>query len=75
MTENKFQSFFTLGYNDYTLENFKVEAWDKPKVLEIFKELNFNRYIDRFSLRENQTTKSEEQEELYKTPFPVPLHK
>ena len=34
-----------------TLENFKVEEWDKPKVLELFKELNFNRYIDRFSLR------------------------
>ena len=34
-----------------TLEDFKVEEWDKPKVLEIFKELNFNRYIDRFSLR------------------------
>ena len=34
-----------------TLENFKVEEWDKEKVLEIFKELKFNRYIDRFSLR------------------------
>lgn len=34
-----------------TLEDFKVEEWDKKKVLEIFKELNFNRYIDRFSLR------------------------
>lgn len=34
-----------------TLEDFKVEEWDKPKVLEIFQELNFNRYIERFSLR------------------------
>ena len=34
-----------------SLEDFKVEEWDKPKVLELFKELNFNRYIDRFSLR------------------------
>ena len=35
-----------------TLEDFKVEEWDKPKVLVLFKELNFNRYIDRFSLQE-----------------------
>lgn len=34
-----------------TLEDFKVEEWDKPKVLELFQELNFNRYIERFSLR------------------------
>ena len=48
-----------------TLENFKVEEWDKPKVLELFKELNFNRYIDRFSLRSSTETK-EESKELYK---------
>ena len=41
-----------------TLENFKVEEWDKPKVLELFKELNFNRYIDRFSLRGENVAKS-----------------
>lgn len=46
------------------LEDFKVEEWDKPKVLELFKELNFNRYIDRFSLRgsENKNIKKEEKE-------------
>ena len=49
-----------------TLEDFKVEEWDKSKVLEIFKELNFNRYIDRFSLREENTNKKEEIKELYK---------
>ncbi len=49
------------------LEDFKVEEWDKPKVLEIFKELNFNRYIDRFSLRgENVKTKEEFVENNYK---------
>lgn len=42
-----------------TLENFKVEEWDKEKVLELFKELNFNRYIDRFSLR-GENVKEEE---------------
>ena len=34
-----------------TLEELKLEEWDKPKVLEIFKELNFKRYIERFNLQ------------------------
>ena len=34
-----------------TLEELKLEEWDKPKVLELFKELNFKRYIDRFNLQ------------------------
>ncbi len=33
-----------------TLDQFKVEEWDKEKVLEIFKNLNFKRYIERFKL-------------------------
>ncbi len=33
------------------LSDFKVEEWDKPKVLELFKKLKFNRYIEKFSLR------------------------
>ena len=51
------------------LSDFKVEEWDKEKVLEIFKELNFNRYIERFNLRgESVETgeKKEEAKELYK---------
>jgi len=40
-----------------TLENFKVEEWDKSKVLELFKELNFNRYIERFNLKEGEAPK------------------
>lgn len=48
-----------------TLENFKVEEWDKKKVLELFKELNFNRYIDRFSLRGEEKQK-EERKDFYK---------
>lgn len=35
------------------LSDYKVQEWDKKKVLEIFKELRFNRYIERFDL-ENQ---------------------
>ena len=49
------------------LEDFKVEEWDKPKVLELFKELNFNRYIDRFSLRGSENTNiKKEEKETYK---------
>lgn len=42
-----------------TLEDFKVEEWDKPKVLELFQKLNFNRYIERFSLRGEAEPKEE----------------
>ena len=49
-----------------TLENFKVEEWDKLKVLEIFKELNFSRYIERFSLKDENKTEKKEEKELYK---------
>ncbi len=53
------------------LNDFKVEEWDKEKVLEIFKELNFNRYIERFNLRgENSSNKETEEikeaKDLYK---------
>ena len=37
---------------DDTLEDIKLEEWDKPKVLELFEELRLNRYIERFNLRE-----------------------
>ena len=41
------------------LQNLKVEKWDKPKVLSLFKDLNFNRYIERFNLeKENNTSKN-----------------
>ena len=49
-----------------TLEDFKVEEWDKQKVLEIFKELNFKRYIDRFSLTDSAETVEKEQKDLFK---------
>ena len=50
------------------LSDFKVEEWDKEKVLEIFKELNFNRYIERFNLRGEsvETSENKEEKELYK---------
>lgn len=32
------------------LESLKIKEWNNKEVYEIFKELNFNRYIDRFNL-------------------------
>ena len=32
------------------IESLKIVEWDKEKVLSIFKELNFNRFIERFHL-------------------------
>lgn len=33
------------------LEDYKITEWDKNEVLEIFKELKFNRFIERFGLK------------------------
>lgn len=37
---------------DKNLEDFKVVEWNYAEVLELFKELRFNRYIERFNLQE-----------------------
>jgi len=46
------------------LETLKVEEWNKAEVLEIFKNLNFKKYIERFKLNEEagrgETTSSQE---------------
>lgn len=42
---------------DDTLETLKVEEWDKTKVLELFKEWDFKRYIERFNLEKNSKEK------------------
>lgn len=47
-----------------TLEDFKVEEWDREKVYELFKKLNFKRYIDRFSLSGEIKEEKKEQEKL-----------
>jgi DNA polymerase-1 len=41
-----------------TLEELKIEEWDREKVLEIFQSLNFKRYIERFNLLETRSRKS-----------------
>ena len=38
---------------DIDLNNIEVKPWNNAEVLEIFRKLRFNRYIERFSLREN----------------------
>ena len=40
---------------DKELGDFKLQEWNKPEVLKIFRELRFNKYIERFNL-ENQST-------------------
>ena len=49
------------------LEEFKVVEWNKKEVLEIFKELRFNRFIERFSLdKENiEISNSKAEEKLF----------
>ena len=52
---------------DKNIEYFKVVDWDKKKVLELFKKLRFNRYIDRFGLEniENLEEASKNIEDLF----------
>ena len=42
------------------LEDVKVREWDRDKVAEIFKKLNFNRFIERFNLNKEIDNKKEE---------------
>ncbi len=44
------------------LELFKVKEWDNKKVLELFRNLRFNRYIERFNLEQVQNDVNEEKE-------------
>lgn len=41
------------------IEDLKVKDWNNEKVYEIFKDLNFKRYIERFSL-EGEINKKQE---------------
>lgn len=49
---------------DRELLNFKVKEWDK-KVLEIFKDLRFNRYIERFNLENEETVEEKDISNLF----------
>ena len=47
------------------LSEYKLKEWDKKKVLEIFKELRFNRYIERFDLENENTVEEKDIKELF----------
>lgn len=40
---------------DNKIEDLKIKEWNKEKVTEKFKELNFNRFMERFNLKEKST--------------------
>ena len=42
------------------IEDLKVQKWDNEKVYEDFKTLRFNRYIERFNLKETASNSSKE---------------
>ena len=48
------------------LEDYKVEEWNKPEVYKLFKELRFNRYIERFSLTAGDSQTENVQNEKFK---------
>ncbi|MBP3463511.1 MAG: DNA polymerase I [Clostridia bacterium] len=45
------------------IEDLKLQEWNKQEVLTIFKELRFNRYIERFNLNEEVSAKENLDEE------------
>ncbi len=47
---------------DVTIEDIKLKEWNKDEVLKIFKELRFQRFIDRFDLAD--TLKQEEKDNV-----------
>ena len=49
-----------------SIEDLKTKPWNEEKILEKFKELNFNRYIERFHLNKKQETIPEKTELLPK---------
>ena len=50
---------------DEKLDSFKVVEWNKKEVYNLFKKLNFNRYIERFNLKEEEEEKLKNLSELY----------
>lgn len=48
------------------LEDYKVEEWNKSEVYKLFKELRFNRYIERFSLTAGDSQTENLQNEKFK---------
>lgn len=51
---------------DESMEDLKVKEWDNEAVLSTFKELNFNRFIDRFKLMDSHVANTTEKERTEK---------
>ncbi len=49
-----------------SIDSLKTEEWDNIKVYEIFRELNFKRYIDRFNLEGSSKKEEKNIEDLFK---------
>ena len=49
---------------DKNLENIKLQEWDNSKVLEIFKKLKFNRFIERFNLTSSSSSEKTEMNKI-----------
>lgn len=47
------------------IEELKIKEWNKEEVFTKFKELNFNRFIERFNLKGGQTNEPKNIEELF----------
>lgn len=50
---------------DVTIEELKVQPWDNEKVTKKFKELRFNRFLDRFKLNELSKPQNKNIDELF----------
>lgn len=73
LVENKDLAYLsrTLGTIDINapiekdLTQFKVEPWDRAKVLELFKNLRFKRFIERFNLEGEEISNEKKLEDLF----------
>lgn len=73
ITENKELAYLsrTLGTIntqvpiEQKIEDFKVQPWDNEKLLSIFKELHFHRFIDRFDLVATGKVENKEIKQLF----------
>lgn len=50
---------------EQSIDSLKIEEWNNEKVYELFKELNFKRYIDRFNLELNNNKQEKNIEDLF----------
>ncbi len=44
----------------FSLEDLKIKEWDREEVIKLFKYYRFNRFIERFNLKENESVKEKD---------------